>query len=126
MTSSAIRIRAVGAFQQVTSGRRVVVVAAGISHVGPAFGDQPLDLVGRARLQAADDELIERMCHGDAGGFLAAIQRTNDRHSVCGVPPIYLALRLLGAAQGERVAYDRCPADENGTSVVSICGIVFR
>jgi AmmeMemoRadiSam system protein B len=116
-----------GAFGQATAGRRVVVVAAGdLSHVGPAFGGQPLDLVGRARLQAADDELIERMCHGDANGFLAAVQRVDDRNNVCGVPPIYLALRLLGAAQGERVAYDRCPADENGTSVVSICGIVFR
>ncbi len=116
----------VGAFQQATAGRRVVVVAAGdLSHVGPAFGGQPLDLVGRARLQAADDELIDLMCHGDAHGFLAAIQRAGDRNNVCGVPPIYLALRLLGAAHGERVAYDRCPADENGASVVSICGVVF-
>jgi AmmeMemoRadiSam system protein B len=116
-----------GAFEQATAGRRVVVVAAGdLSHVGPAFGGQPLDLVGRARLQAADDELIERMCRGDANGFLAAIQRANDRNNVCGVPPIYLALRMLGAAQGERVAYDRRPADENGTSVVSVCGVVFR
>jgi AmmeMemoRadiSam system protein B len=116
-----------GAFQQATAGRRVVVVAAGdLSHVGPAFGGRPLDWVGRARLQVADDELIEQMCHGDANGFLAAIQRTSDRNNVCGVPPIYLALRMLGATRGERVAYDRCPADENGTSVVSICGIVFR
>jgi AmmeMemoRadiSam system protein B len=115
-----------GAFQQATAGRRVVVIAAGdLSHVGPVFGGQPLGLVGRARLQAADDELIERMCHGDADGFLVAVQRTSDRNNVCGVPPIYLALRMLGAAQGERVAYDRCPADENGTSVVSICGIVL-
>lgn len=115
------------AFQQATAGRRVVVIAAGdLSHVGPAFGGQPLDLVGRARLQAADDELIDLMCRGDADGFLATVQRASDRNNVCGVPPIYLTLRMLGAARGERVAYDRCPADENGTSVVSICGVVFR
>jgi len=116
-----------GAFKEMVAGRRVIIVAAGdLSHVGPAFGGQPLDFVGRARLQVADDELIERMCAGDAEGFLAAIRRVQDRNNVCGVPPIYLALRMLGQVQGERVAYDRCPADEDSTSWVSVCGIVWK
>ena len=114
-------------FRQATAGYRVIVVAAGdLSHVGPSFGGQPLDIVGRARLQAADDELVERVCEGDADGLLLAIKRERDRHNVCGLPPIYLALRMLSPVRGERVAYDRCPADENGTSLVSVCGIVFR
>ncbi len=117
----------VDTLRQTTAGRRVVVVAAGdLSHVGPAFGGQPLDLVGRARLQVADDELIERICAGDAGGFFAAIKREGDRRNVCGLPPIYLALRVLSPVRGEQVAYDRCPADDNGTSLVSICGVLFR
>ena len=66
------------------------------------------------------------MCAGDAEGFLAAIKRVQDRNNVCGVPPIYLALRMLGQVQGERVAYDRCPADEDGTSLVSVCGVVWK
>jgi MEMO1 family protein len=115
------------AFRDVAVGRRVVVVAAGdLSHVGPAFGGQPVDFVERARLQAADDELIERMCAGDAEGFLTAVKRVQDRNNVCGVPPIYLALRMLGQVQGEQVAYDRCPADEDGTSLVSVCGVVWK
>lgn len=110
-----------------TAGRRVLVVASGdLSHVGPAFGGYPQGLVRRARLQAADDELIERICAGDAEGFFAAIKREGDRRNVCGLPPIYLALRVLSPVQGERVAYDRCPAEENGTSLVSVCGILFR
>ena len=109
------------------AGRRAVVVAAGdLSHVGPAFGGQPLSLVERARLQAADAELIERICAGDAQGFFTAIQGDGDRHNVCGLPPIYLALRLLSQVHGEQVAYDRCPADQQGTSLVSVCGIVFN
>jgi len=112
---------------QATAGRRVIVVVSGdLSHVGPAFGGQPLDLVGRARLQAADDELIERICAGDASGFFTAIKREGDRRNVCGLPPIYLALRMLSPVEGERVAYERCPADQNGTSFVSVCGILFR
>lgn len=115
------------ACKQALAGRRVLVVAsADLSHVGPAFGGQPLGLVERARLQAADDELIERICAGDAQGFFAAIRRDGDRRNVCGLPPIYLALRLLHPLQGHQVAYARCPADEAGTSYVSICGTVFR
>jgi len=83
-------------------------------------------MVGRARLQAADEALIDRMRAGDAEGFLAEGQRVEDRNNVCGVPAIYLALRLLQPAQGELVAYDRCPADGYGTSLVSVCGLVFR
>lgn len=103
----------------------LVVAAADLAHVGPAFGGPPVDLVGRARLQAADDELIAQICAGDAEGFFATLKRTGDQQNVCGLPPIYLALRVLGAVRGERIAYDRCPADSIGTSLVSICGVIF-
>jgi AmmeMemoRadiSam system protein B len=117
----------IDALRETTARRRVLIVAsADLSHVGPAFGGQPLDLVGRARLQAADEALIERICAGDAEGFFAAIKRDGDRRNVCGLPPIYLALRMLSPVQGEQVAYDRCAADGNGTSLVSICGILFQ
>ena len=110
-----------------TAGQRTIVVAAGdLSHVGPAFGGRPLDLVGRARLQSADDELMELMCAGDDQGFYEAIGRVEDANNVCGAVPIYLTIRFLNPVRGELIAYDRCPADEQGTSLVSICGIVFR
>ena len=115
------------ALRRMVAGRRVVVVAsADLSHVGPAFGGQPQGLMERARLRAADDELIERICAGDAQGFFAAIRREGDRRNVCGLSPIYLALRMLSPIQGEQVAYERCPADKDGTSFVSVCGILFR
>ena len=60
-----------------------------------------------------------------ADGFFDAIRRVGDRNNVCGLPPIYLMLRLLPGTQGEVVAYDRCPADANGTSLVSICGVTI-
>jgi len=110
-----------------TAGHQAIVIAAGdLSHVGPAFGGRPLDLVGRARLQAADEELMEWMCAGDAQGFFEAIRRVEDANNVCGAAPIYLTIRLLSPVQGELIAYDRCPADEQGNSLVSICGVSFR
>lgn len=110
-----------------TADRSTLVVAAGdLSHVGPAFGGHPLDFMGRARLKAADQELIERMGVGDGDGFFESVRLIEDRNNVCGVPPIYLTLQLLSPVEGEMVAYDLCPADPQGTSVVSICGVLFQ
>jgi len=117
----------VDTLRQVVGQRRAIVVASGdLSHVGPAFGGHPLDILGRAQLQAADDLFIQRICAGDAEGFFDAVRREGNRTNVCGLLPIYLMLRILSPVQGEQVAYDRCPADDRGTSLVSISGIVLR
>jgi AmmeMemoRadiSam system protein B len=108
------------------SGEALVVAAADLSHVGPAFGGSPLDLVSKGRLQASDDGLVRCICAGDARGFFEAIRGVEDRNNVCGASPIYLALKLLGPIRGESVAYDRCPADPSSTSTVSICGVLLR
>lgn len=112
--------------KRATHGRRVLVVASGdMAHVGPAFDGQPLDMAGKRAIRASDDGLIGCMEAGDARGFFKAIQRVGDENNICGLPPLYLALRLLGDTTGERVAYDQCPADDHGTSIVSVGGVVF-
>jgi hypothetical protein len=116
----------VSALRRLAADRRVVLVAAGdLAHVGPAFGGEPQGAAERAQLRAADDGLIERMSAGDAAGFFEAIHRDGGRYNVCGLPPIYLMLRALESARGELVAYDQCPADAEGTSFVSICGVLL-
>jgi AmmeMemoRadiSam system protein B len=120
--------RALEALTGALNGRTALIVAAGdLAHVGPAFGDPiPVDFAGRARLMAADDALIETICTGDAEAFYRQIEAENDRRNVCGLAPIYLTMRLLGETSGERAGYDRCPADQNGSSWVSICGVVLK
>ena len=49
-----------------------------------------------------------------------------DRRNVCGLSPIYLALRLLGQTTGQRAGYERCPADQEGGSWVSVCGVLLE
>jgi AmmeMemoRadiSam system protein B len=110
-----------------TADRRVMIVAAAdLAHIGPAFGGDAVDLSAHERLKESDGELIEFMRAGDAAGFWGAIRRVEDCNNVCGVSPIYLALRMLAGAQGDSVAYDRCPADPHDTSFVSVCGVVLR
>jgi AmmeMemoRadiSam system protein B len=112
--------------KRTTQGKRVLVVASGdMAHVGPAFDGQPLDQAGKRAIRASDDALLGCMESGDAQGFFKAIQRIGDENNICGLPPLYLALRLLGATTGERVAYDQCPADDHDTSIVSVGGAVF-
>lgn len=113
-------------------GRRTVVIASGdLAHVGPAFGGEPLTATGRTQLYAADEQLIMHMVNGDVEGFYSAIRRVQDANNVCGVAPIYLTMRTLGAAhpaavRGQHIGYAACPADEQGTSVVTVGGMIFH
>ena len=114
--------------QEVVALRRTLVVAAAdLAHVGPAFGDPfGVDFVGRAQLQSADERLLSTVYAGDASAFFNLLREEGDRRHVCGLPPIYLMLRLLGGASGEPSGYALCPADAQGTSIVSIAGVVLR
>jgi AmmeMemoRadiSam system protein B len=108
--------------------RALVVAAADLAHVGPAFSDPvPIDRVRYGQLRAADEILFETLIDADADAFFRRIATEGDRRNICGLPPIYLTLRLLsGNARGELTGYDRCPADGPHTSFVSVCGMVFR
>ena len=107
--------------------RTLIVSAADLAHMGPAFGDPyGLDFVGRARLRSADDRLLESVCAGDATGFFEQLKAEGDQRHVCGLPPIYLTLRLLEPTRGEPAGYALCPADPQGMSFVSIAGVLLR
>jgi len=120
---------ALDALRAAIAGQKVVVVAAAdLAHIGPAFGGSfPIDRIRYEQLQVSDEILIETITDGDAAAFFSTIAAESDRRNICGLPPIYLTLRLLGGGvRGEITGYDRCPADEENTSFVSVCGMVLR
>ena len=112
------------ALQELAAGpQRVLFVAAvDFAHMGLAFDGPPVVPAMRATCQAADGELLRDICGGDAPAFLAHIQAEGDRRNVCGVPPLYVMLRVLDGARGVVTGYTLCPADEEETSFVSIAG----
>lgn len=118
----------IAVLREATAGRRVLwVAAADLAHVGPAFGaSQPLDLITRARLRAADQRLLEAIQQGDADRFFEEIRAERDRWQVCGVTPIYLTLTAAAPVEGELIAYEHCPADAQNGSVVTIAGVILR
>lgn len=113
--------------ERLTRERRTLIVAAGdLAHVGPAFGDSiPLDDVTKAKVRSEDAESLSAICDGDAGRFLDISRNESDRRRICGLPPIYIMLRLLGGASGVQMGYDQCPADAANGSIVSIAGALL-
>lgn len=118
---------AVAALRAVIAGRKALVIASGdLSHVGPAFGQLPMTADDMATLHADDHALLERLCAGDRTGFLAPIQHSANRTNICGVAPFWLTMAVAEATGGELIDYDQCPADDEGTSWVSIGGVVLH
>ncbi|MCL0029083.1 AmmeMemoRadiSam system protein B [Dehalococcoidia bacterium] len=117
----------VQALKSEVSRRPTLVIAAGdLAHVGPAFGDPvPLDATARADLTAADQRSIDAILASDASSFGASSWEEDDVRRLCGLPPIYLMLRLVQGAHGQSYAYDQCPADDQNGSVVSIVGALL-
>jgi hypothetical protein len=118
----------IDALRQALVGRRVLAVAAAdLAHTGLAFGDPlPAGFVQRVLGKKADQELIQAACAGDADGFFGLIRAEGDRRHICGLPPIYMMLRLLEPVAGRLIAYDQAQADTQGTSFVSFCGVVLE
>ena len=56
---------------------------------------------------------------------MSGARRELDARRLCGLPPIYMALRYLERASGEAAGYAQCPADEAGGSIVSIAGVLL-
>lgn len=117
----------IAALKEVLAGRRALVVAAAdLAHMGPAFGDpQALDREDKAELERFDRGLLTAACQGDAEDFLGLLQQSRDKQKVCGLPPIYAALQMLGPVSGQVLDYAQCPADGMGGSVVSVAGVVW-
>ncbi len=103
----------------------LVIASGDLAHVGPAFDGDPVDERKRAAIRQLDEEMLGLLAAGDAEGFWGVIKRVRDENNVCGVAPFYLSLKAVGPVEGARAGYAVCPADDDGTSVVTIGGIVF-
>ena len=116
--------RFVAHLRELTAGRKVFTVAAAdLAHVGPAFGDpRGWGPAERRRLVESDRRIAAAIAQGSADALLAELVACRDESRICGLPPIYLALRYLGTSRGELSGYAHCPADPQGQSFVSVAG----
>jgi MEMO1 family protein len=125
--SDTVLAKFVATLREQIAGRRVFVVAAAdLSHVGPEFDGPPQRTAEQAALAESDGEVIAALCTAGAEGFFDSVKTIGDRTNICGLSPIYVAMRILGDVRGEALAYAQCPADDAGTSWVSISGVLWR
>jgi AmmeMemoRadiSam system protein B len=114
------------ALAQLTRGKRVAFIAgADLAHIGPAFGDadEP-DAKERRDLEHEDREKLDACLLRDAGGFFERVAADGDRRRICGLSPIYLMLRAMGAgASGQLLAYAQCP--DPRASLVSCASVEY-
>jgi hypothetical protein len=96
-------------------GRSVILASADLSHVGPRFGDPRPITPGQLREVAdADRQMLAAVEAGDGEALFHAVARDGDRRRICGLPPIYAMLRVLGGVRGRLLRYSQWP-DPQGT-----------
>jgi len=104
-------------------GRTVVLASADLAHVGPRFGDPRPMTPGQLREVAdSDREMLGAVETGDAEAFFRAVARDGDRRRICGLPPIYAALRVLPGGWGRLLRYSQWP-DPQGTVTFAALGL---
>jgi AmmeMemoRadiSam system protein B len=104
-------------------GRTAVVASADLAHVGPRFGDPRPITPGQLReIADADREMLAAVEAGDAEAFFRSVARDGDRRRICGLPPIYLALRVLSGAWGRVLRYSQWP-EPQGTVTFAAVGL---
>jgi AmmeMemoRadiSam system protein B len=119
-------IEALGELFRRRNGRAFLVIGADLAHIGPRFGDpNPLDASQRAALELRDRASVDRMITMDASGFYAHVREDLDTRRVCGLGPIYTALRVLPReVRGDVLHYAQCVDAEEG-SIVSHASVAF-
>jgi hypothetical protein len=99
----------------VLGGRTVIIASADLAHVGPQFGASRPVTPGQLReVEDADRRMLAAVEAGDAEGFFRDVAKDGDRRHICGLPPTYAALRILGPHRGRLLHYGQWP-DPNGT-----------
>ncbi len=120
--------------RQEMAQRRTLIVASGdLAHLGPEFDTPPLDRAAQLQMEQDDQSLLASLRQGQADAFFDFMQAGQYERNVCGFSPFYFTMSLLGQTQGKTIAYARCPAEPNGrgfnpngSSFVSVCGLVWE
>jgi hypothetical protein len=93
--------------------------------VGQKFGDA--EVPNRFTLESLEEDDRSLLAHAermDAEGFYECLRREKDRRRICGFPPIYTLLHLLGAREGKFLKYGQS-LDPATQSVVTFASVAF-
>jgi len=118
--------RFIESLSKAIQGKRVlVVIAADLVHLGPAFGHEAVTESQRALIREADKGFLEAMATAHGDGLISEFRKHPYHDTICGLAPLYVASQALRPSRVEPISYAQCPADADNTSLVSICGALL-
>ena len=101
--------------------RYCLIAGADLAHVGPRFGDPPVDERTRKETEEVDQRALEAARRGDANGWHEAIAAQSDATRICGWGATWTMLRCASPGEGRLLRYDQ--SDEPGGSMVSVAAM---
>jgi AmmeMemoRadiSam system protein B len=103
-----------------------VLASVDLAHIGPRYGDSFQPHPGTIRETAlADERLLETVAAVNPEAFAAQLIRERNCRRICGLPPLYILLRVLeGRAAGELLRYASAEVDTHH-SFVSFASMVL-
>ncbi len=116
-------IAAVRDTEQELGGRTLYVAGVDFSHMGPRFGDPPLDEEALERVRATDEQVIAAAASGKSDAWFESIARGEDATRICGFGPTYCMLRCAEPGPGRTLAYAESPEPDG--SVVTVAAMVW-
>jgi AmmeMemoRadiSam system protein B len=116
-------IAAIREVENKLGGETVYLAGVDFSHVGPRFGDPPVDDTVRTEIEKLDREAIEAARAGDAEAWFKAIAENDDATRICGYAPTYAMLRCAEPGTGRLLKYEQ--SAESDTSLVSVAAMVW-
>ena len=116
-------IAAVREAEQQYPGPTLYVAGVDFSHMGPRFGDPPLDGEAGEKLRQTDERAIAAAATGDADAWFEAIAAGDDGTRICGFAPTYCMLRCATPGVGRPLSYAESPEPDG--SVVTVAAMVW-
>jgi hypothetical protein len=107
-------------------GRVCFIAGADLSHMGRKFGDsEPLTEAFVNAIRAQDLEMLGHVERGSREEFFRHLQCTGDKQKVCGLPPIYTMMNVLGESCEARLLHYDLNVERATESFVSFASLVF-
>ncbi len=104
-------------------GTTVYVAGVDFSHIGPRFGDPPIDARVKQETEAIDRSALDAAARGDADAWFRTIAEIDDATRICGFAPTYALLRCVEVTDGRLLRYEQ--SDEPDGSTVTIASMAW-
>jgi len=118
-------VRALRAARDAAGEPVCFVISGDLAHIGPKFGDEgPLTAEFLAHSQKQDQRLLRAVAQGDMDDYTVILAAEGDARRICGFPPTWLTLQVLGPCTGKLLRYDQ-HVHPHGSESVSFAAMAF-